>query len=298
MPIKIKVAIIGAGPAGMSAALQLKRYDIDFILFERDPNGSLLKNAWCVENYLGNTASSGLTLLTKFREQLALNAIEPKYETVTNLSFDNQQNIFQLETNKNKYIAEMVFIASGTKPKTLMEIENLAQNLASYVLFEAFPLLTCRKKKILIIGAGDAAFDNALNFAELQNQIYLVNRSTKTNALPKLYAAAMQNKCITYLTDHALQSINSGAETNLTCTFLHNGTTVILHADYLLVAIGRISEKSFYSKELNHEETKLISEQKLYLIGDVANNNFRQISIAIGDGMKAAMQIGVNTMYQ
>jgi len=293
MPIKIKVAIIGAGPAGMSAALQLKRYGIDFVLLERDSNGSLLKNAWRVENYLGNQASSGLKMLAKFREHLALNAIEPQYETVTNLDFDNLQNVFQVETNKNKYIAEIVFVASGTRPKTLAQLDNLAKDLAPYVLFEVFPLLNCHAKKVLILGAGDAAFDNALNLSELQNEIYIINRSAKINTLPKLYAAAMQNKSISYLTDHTLQSINSGLQTNLICTFLHNGAAAIFNVDYLLVAIGRIAEKSFYNKALSQQEARLISEQKLYLIGDVANNSFRQVSIAIGEGMKAAMQIGL-----
>jgi thioredoxin reductase len=251
-----KIAIIGAGPAGMAAALQLKRYGVDALLFDKDKNGSLLKNAWRVENYLGFNAISGLELLKIFQNQLKQHNIEPTITEVKALTYEQDKFIIN-----NIYQAQQVIIASGTKPKTL-PLKN--------VYYEVFPLLKERNKTIAIIGAGDAAFDYALNLAAY-NKILILNKSNKIKALPLLVNKALEHKNITYKEN---QTIDNS-----------------IKADFILAAIGREPQKDFYAP--NFPEQELIAAGKLHLIGDVKNGIYRQTAIAVADGIKIASQIKI-----
>jgi len=267
-----KVAIIGAGPAGMAAALQLKRYGVDALLFDKSKTGSLLKNAWRVENYLGFNAKSGLELLKIFQNQLKQHNIEPIITEVTSLDYNQDKFIIN-----NTHYAQQVIIASGTKPKTL-PYEN--------IYYEVFLLLKERNKTIIIIGAGDAAFDYALNLAA-NNKVFILNKSNKIKALPLLVNKALKHENITYKENKIIKKIT----TDNTITFTSNNKKFTIVADFLLAAVGRVPQKDFYTQDLHAKEQELIKQSKLHLIGDVKNGIYRQTAIAVADGIQTAMKI-------
>ena len=159
-----KVAIIGAGPAGISTAIQLKRYGINPVLFEKGEVGGLLKNANLVENYPGFPEGiSGLNLIELFKKQLKNLSLKIFYEEIKRLDYAN--NIFLLKTPEKLFYSSIVVIASGTKPKRPTHFE-ISENAKNKIFYEVYPLLKVKKKQIIIIGAGDAAFDYALNLAK------------------------------------------------------------------------------------------------------------------------------------
>lgn len=283
------VAIIGAGPAGMSAALQLSRYGIKTILFEQSRTGSLLKNAWCVENYLGvSTGKSGTSLLNVFRKVLAKNKIEIVYERVELLDYNSKSRLFKIKTCSKNYLANYTIVAAGTNSKILPLIKKAKDLIKPYLLYEVFPILKERHKTIIIVGAGDMAFDNALNLSK-HNKVIICDRNKNKNnlALPLLFSKALKHPNIAYYQDYKLQSILPGDLNNLKCRF--NKETI--NADYLIAAIGRVPQKDFYSDKLKLLERKLLKLDKLFLIGDIKNNIYRQVAIAVGDGILAAMHI-------
>ena len=286
------VAIIGAGPAGMAAALQLQRFGIKTILFEAErKTGSLLKNAWRVENYLGVCpGKSGTNLLQMFRKNLAQNKIKMINTKVESIDYDFKSRLFKVKTREKKYSANYVIVATGTKPKTLPLIENAEASIRPYLFYEVFPILKKRHKTIVIIGAGDAAFDNALNLAKY-NKVIICNRSKSSSALPLLIAKASKHANITYYQDYKLRSTSPGVSKNLNCVFTRQKKHIAIDADYLITAIGRVPQKDFYANKLKLSERQLIKLGKLFLIGDVKNNIYRQVAIAVGDGILAAMCI-------
>lgn len=279
--MEAEIAIIGAGPAGMAAALQLKRYGIEALLFEKHKQtDSLLKNAWQVENYLGFKSKSGPELLQNFQQHLARYGINPIFENIPQVDYNDK---FIIKTNYKTYSTKYLIIASGTKPKKL---DSRIRDDGEICKYEIAPLLKEKNKTIAIIGAGDAAFDYALNLAE-NNRVFLFNRGKNIKALPLLINKMRHHNNIIYKENHILEKIAKGAKKSLLLTF--TGQTYL--CDFLLAAIGRIPQKDFYAINLIENENKLISTGYLYLAGDVKNAIHRQTSIAVADGIYAAMKI-------
>lgn len=271
-----QVAIIGSGPAGMAAAIQLQRYGINFVLFEAETKNSLLLNAHKVENYLGFPKGiSGTELLGIFEQQLLSQGVKAKPEKIIAADYLEKNQLFQLSTSKSEYFASCLIIATGTKPKKVTAFDSLNQAEKNKIGYDVYPLLTSKNKKIAIIGAGDTAFDYALNLLENNNEVTIFNRGTEIKALPCLRDEVFNHKNFHYFPSATSQRLLSQ---------LNN-------YDNLLLAIGREPAKDFYTNNLREVEKKLVQSKKLYLAGDVKNDIYRQTAIAVGDGVKAAMKI-------
>jgi len=289
--MKEKIVIIGGGPAGIAAALQLKRYNLDPLLIECDSFGGLLKNANFVENYPGFPNGIGGEQLTGLiHKQLQSFDIRTQKEKVETLDYDKSINAFIIKCFGEVFESESVIVASGTKPKKLNLIESLPEKLKVNIFYEIYPIIDCTDKNIVIIGGGDAAFDYALNLSK-KNDVNILNRSDKISALPLLKARVDQSSKINYYADSKLSCIETADNSKLKLTIEQTGKHIAMECDYLVAAIGREANKDFYSHNMVEMENDLIKSGRLYLIGDVANGLYRQVSIAVGDGVKAAMQI-------
>jgi len=148
-------------------------------------------------------------------------------------------------------------------------------------------------KTILIIGAGDAAFDYALNLSK-QNRVFILNRSDIVKCLPLLKKRAEAQANITYLEQIKMESVylNPGGSLDVKCD--QKSTTVNLTCDFLVAAIGREINLDVISENIRNRMESLSENGRLYLIGDVKNGIYRQTSIAVGDGVRAAMQVFKN----
>lgn len=283
------VAIIGAGPAGMAAALQLKRYGLNPLLLERAEIGGLLRNANLVENYPGFPGGiPGPNLVRLFAEQIKGIGIAVTYAEVSKLSLEAET--FVIKTNDGKkYLSKTVIIASGTQPRTFKDfaIPNLLRNR---IYYEVYPLLAMRGKTIAIVGAGDAAFDYALNLAR-NNRVLILNRDSNVNCLPLLQQRADQNPHIHYQAGISISRVTEAPEGNLRLICNSSQQIMEIEADYLVGALGREPQLDFLGEEISGKIQQLEKQGNLFLIGDVKNGLYRQTAIAVGDAIKVAMQI-------
>ena len=271
------VIIIGAGPAGIACAMQLKRYKIDSIIFEKNEIGGLLKNANIVENYLGfPNGISGSKFVKLINKQSQTTKINVKYEKV--ISVDSFEDVLKIKTNKNIYHSKYLVIASGTKP-LIPKVPIIRNDIIDKVYFDIYQLGELVGKKIIIIGAGDCAFDYALNLSNF-NQVTLLNKSMHIKASPILQERCSTSNNIQYLERISVLRIENINNQLL----LHCDNSEKFIADYLLIAIGREPNLDFIKKDL-------LKIQNVFQIGDVKNGQFRQISIATGDGTYTAMNI-------
>jgi thioredoxin reductase len=283
------VAIIGAGPAGLSTAIQLKRYNIESLLFEGNLVGGLLRNANLVENYPGFPRGiSGIKLVNIFLKHLNKAGVNVVSERV--LELDNNNGIFTVKTAKRVTNFKIAVIASGTKPKKIQNL-FLPPETVSCVFYEVYPIINEVNKNILIIGAGDTAFDYALNLS-VKNKVTIFNRSTKIKCLPLLLERVMGNKNISYEENTVVKNIIYDNK-ELKITYYNRTIESIKHFSYLVIAVGRIQNKDFICKNINLNLDKLLKSKSIFIIGDAKNNIYRQTAIAAGDGIKTAMDINI-----
>jgi len=280
---RYKVGIIGAGPAGIACAIQLRRYGIDFLLFEKNEPGGLLKNAFLVENYLGFPEGiNGRRFVELILHQIKNQKINIINEEVLSVSYKN--NEFHIITNKDAHRVKILVVASGTKPK-ILEIPG-APDCQSRIFYEISPLRKTKNKKIAIIGSGDAAFDYALSLSK-NNKVLIMNRTRSVKSLPVLIQKALQNRNICYKTNIEV----TGVELNNDDLTLYCSKDRVITVDYLIVAIGRVPNLNFFEKSIKQKIKMLEKRRKLYIIGDAKNGIFRQTAIAVSDGIRTAMEI-------
>ncbi|MHA1212981.1 MAG: NAD(P)/FAD-dependent oxidoreductase, partial [Candidatus Heimdallarchaeota archaeon] len=186
---KCQIVVIGAGPAGCAAAIQLKRNGLDVILIDRAKIGGLARNANFIENYLGlPTGITGVEFCYLLESHLKHLEVETVKDEILEYTWNKNQNEFIVKSKKNQYECQYLVVASGTRPKRLgvKGEEILRKNKLIYyepaVMFETL----FYKKKILVIGSGDAAFDYSLNIAAKDNHSIILSRTRDFKALPLL----------------------------------------------------------------------------------------------------------------
>ena len=282
------VTVIGAGPAGLATAIQLKRYGYEPVVLEKDTAGGLLRNANLVENYPGFPGGiSGTELVKLIVEQAEFEGVQIVFDEVLNLSHTGES--FLVETKKSNFYSRIVVIASGTKPKKPRSVVIPAQ-VNEHVFFEVHHLLQEAGKKIAIVGAGDASFDYALNLAP-ENHVVILNRNKKLSCLNLLWKRACKESKIDYYESTNIVEVTKDSQGNLQIKCKCFEGNIHFQIDYLIFAIGREPTLDFLSDRLKADQERLISEGYLYYIGDVKNDIYRQTSIAIGDGIRTAMKI-------
>ncbi|MCX6581099.1 MAG: NAD(P)/FAD-dependent oxidoreductase [Candidatus Aminicenantes bacterium] len=319
--MNLEIAVIGAGPAGIAAAVQLKRFDLEHHVFEKNRIGGLLWNAHRVENYPAfPDGIPGAQLAALFENHLENFHIPVIPDAVISLDFHTGQDRFLLSTAAGTFTANFVIVASGTEPKTRGILGLIPGELERYVVFEIFPLLGLTGKNIVIVGAGDIALDYALHLSEFQgNNITLVYRSEKINALPLLVRRVRATPAVTMMSSAALKKVEKGDGYPLNLTFeslakiatkplnksfvgSRGGFSkeplgaVALDADILVGAIGRDPQTGFFTRRLHEMEKQLIDKGRLHMVGDVKNGRLRQAVIAAGSGVEAAMKIAAKVL--
>ncbi len=281
---KHDVIIIGGGPAGITTAIQLTRYGIDNLLFERDEIGGLLRNAHLIENYPGfPDGIPGIKLVELFHQHLERLNTNIEFREVKYLDYHN--NLFSISIDEKKISSKIVVIATGTTPKELPE-EIISRNLiGKQVFYDIINLRKTSNKTIGIIGGGDAAFDYALTLSK-KNKIMIFNKNNKPKCIPVLWERCLKKPSIKYHPNIIVDKIRK-IEENIIITTPDREFNV----DYLIIAIGRKPCLPPLSHSIKENMDRLTKEKRLYLIGDVINKRNRQTAISIGDGMRTAMDI-------
>lgn len=280
--MKNDIAIIGGGPSGITAAIQLKRYGFNPLIFERDEIGGLILNANLIENFPGfPNGLTGTRFANLLEKQLATHSINIIKENVLSIQYNNE---FIIKTSNDNYLSDYCIVASGTKPNPIDNIE-INEKLKNNLIYDVKHLYGVKGKRIVIIGSGDAALDYAINLSK-KNNIKILSRSNTFKALPTL---VQRIKNIPEITLKSNTNVKKAGYLNeeilLNCISFDKPFDIL--CDNLVIAIGRKPELGFI-KDLELIRAKT---DKFYIVGDVVNGLHRQAVIAAGDGMRAAMDI-------
>lgn len=283
--------IIGAGPAGMNAALYLKRGGIEPIIIESDvPGGEMLKT-YKIENYLGYESIDGGELALKMSKQVKDLGVKIIRDKVVKVSSGNK---FVIKCENNEFVSDYVIVATGRIPRKLglkNESELTGRGISYCAVCDgAF----YKDKEVAIIGGGDSALTEALYLSDLCLKVYVLARKD-LRASDVLQNRVKNKDNIVILKNVEVSEILGNDK--LSSILLNNGDR--LDVSGMFIAIGGNPELSFldslgvelvngYIKTNDRMESNI---KGLYAAGDVRYKDFYQIITAASDGAIAALSI-------
>ena len=236
---KSDTAVIGAGPAGISAALQLARYEIYPFVYEADTPGGLLYNAGTVENYPGFPKGiGGPELAALFAAGLAASEAVICPEEV--LAVDHAAGVFRVQAETDADFSRLI-IATGTRPLPLDSIEFDSPETEDGIDYGIGEIRNIAGRSVAIIGAGDAAFDYALTLSK-RNDIVIMQRGEKPSCNAALLRRVSGSERITVLENASVENVSREEDGRFALSLCgggcgsHNRMT----ADHVIAAIGRV----------------------------------------------------------
>ncbi len=273
------VMVIGAGPAGIGAALQLRHNGFNPIVIERDRIGGRIRLARRVENLISSKPLTGSQVVKILRDMVDRKGIEVRFENV--LKIQGSKDLYCIRTNINSYFARFIIIATGLKPviPDIVGIDRLERN---NLLFLEWETLNKRSHSpVLIIGGGEVGADSACSLRERGFEVALFSRSKNLEINPILKRDIKRLGVIT-ITGISYKEIEMDKKVVL-LKYIRGGKEFIASGRSILLTTGDNPSLSFLNKD--------VDKSRIIICGDANLINAHQAAIAFGDGVNAAMKI-------
>ncbi len=295
-----KVIIIGSGPAGLTAAIYAARANLEPIVFEGMQPGGQLTITTDVENFPGFPEGvMGPELMDKFREQAQRFGAECVMKQVTKVDFSERP--FKVWVGDTLYTGETVIISTGASARTLgldSEMELMGYGVSACATCDGF---FYRDKKVLVVGGGDSAMEEATFLTKFASEVWIVHRRDEFRASKIMVDRALNNPKIHVHWNSTIDRIVGTKESGVTGAILkdtQNGSTREEKCDGIFMAIGHqpntdlfkeyitLDPKGYIQTESNRSATNLPG---VFACGDAQDHIYRQAITAAGSGCKAAI---------
>lgn len=289
--------IIGAGPAGMTAALYAARSNLKVALIEGGLPGGQMNNTSDIENYPGYANISGPELAEKMFEPLENLGVEHLYGFVKNI--ENHGDVKKVITDDEEFETRTVIVATGSKHRLLgvPGEEELNSRGVSYcaVCDGAF----FRDQDLLVVGGGDSAVEEAIFLTQFAKSVTIVHRRDELRAQKVLQNRAFANEKINFIWDSVVKEIKG--ENRVESVVIENVKTnqVTEHAFggvFIYVGLDPVSD---FTKDLQIQDESgwIVTDDHMktsvagvFAVGDVRQKDLRQVTTAVGDGAIAGQE--------
>ncbi|MGC0310580.1 thioredoxin-disulfide reductase [Streptococcus sp. CL9.43] len=289
--------IIGAGPAGMTAALYAARSNLKVALIEGGLPGGQMNNTSDIENYPGYANISGPELAEKMFEPLENLGVEHLYGFVKDI--ENHDDVKKVITDDEKFETRTVIVATGSKHRLLgvPGEEELNSRGVSYcaVCDGAF----FRDQDLLVVGGGDSAVEEAIFLTQFAKSVTIVHRRDELRAQRVLQDRAFANDKINFIWDSVVKEIKG--ENRVESVVIENVKTnqVTEHAFggvFIYVGLDPVSD---FTKDLQIQDESgwIVTDDHMktsvagvFAVGDVRQKDLRQVTTAVGDGAIAGQE--------
>ena len=288
--------IIGAGPAGITAAVYAARKKMKILVISEDIGGQA---AWSgdIENYTGYQFISGPELAAKFEEHMRKYDIELK-EAEEAVEITKEGSKVLVKTDKASYEAKTAIIASGKRSRELGipgEAEFKNKGLTYCATCDG-PLFA--EKDVAVIGGGNSGLDAALQLIKIAKHIYIINITDKLTGDAIMQDKVKSNKNVTILNNTKVGAILGDKMVTGIKVSSSSRKEETLDVEGVFVEIGLIPNSDFARdleknqwgeiKITNHNETNIPG---IFAAGDVTDVPEKQIIIAAGEGSKATLGV-------
>jgi alkyl hydroperoxide reductase subunit F len=285
--------IVGAGPAGITASVYAARKRMNFLVITGDIGGQAILSS-DIENYTGYQFITGVELAQRFREHLEQFELELKEgERVTSVT--KEGNVVRIETDKGKYQAKTMIVASGRIPRKLgVKGEGEFKNRGvTYCATCDAPLFS--DMDVVVVGGGNAALDAVLQLIKIAKKIYLVDIADRLRADPIMVEKARNSEKVVIYNNAKVKQI-SGDKLVQGVTIERERKAEDLPVGGIFIEIGYAPTSEFIKDVAKNEIGEIIVNCRcetnisgIFAAGDVTDVPAKQIIVACGEGAKAAL---------
>ena len=290
------VLIIGAGPAGLTAAMYCARKSLTTAVVSADIGGQALWS-WSIDNYMGYRMITGEELMKRFEEQVKELPIHLEVDRV--VSVEKAANRYRAETVSGKSItATSLILATGKRPRTLG-----LPNEDDYIGRGVSVCSTCdgplyKGKRIAVVGGGNSALQTAIEMSRIATWVYLIVRS-RIRADEIVQEVCEKKENITILLHSEVTKLHgTPLLTAITVKDREGGIETKIDVDGLFLEIGLLPNTEFLDDFVEVNETREVVVDEnchtnlpgVYAAGDATSIHGKQVIIAAGEGAKAALE--------
>lgn len=292
-----ELAIIGGGPAGLSAAIQAKKYKIETIVIAADLGGKI-KNAHSIENWPGDYGISGEDLSDKFVNHIVKQSINVAKASVKDIV--NHKDYFKIHTDNEEFSAKRIILAIGNEQNKL-DIEGEEKFFKKGVSYKANKDgKNYRDKVVAVVGSGDSACTSAIFLADIAKKVYLMYRSQNLKAEPIWIEKVKSIQNIELLPGlMPVKILGNGMVNKLICS---DGSSLNIEAIFIEIgfkpSIGSIKNLGLSTDQDGFvvvDKDQKTNIKNIWAAGDLTTNSgkFRQIVTAASEGT-----VALNSVYK
>ena len=290
------IVIIGAGPAGLTAAIYARRAEKSVLVLEASSYGGQIINTPVIENYPAAADISGFDFAQSIYNQAVKLGAEIKFEKA--IRIENTEYDKSVVTPKGSYKCKAVIIATGSLNRKLGldNEDNLAGRGVSYCA-------TCdgafyKNKPVAVVGGGNTALEDALYLADIAQTVYLIHRRDTFRGEEATVSKLKQRDNVKFILNSTVTKLNAEKRLKSIEVTSTDGSTQTIEVNGLFTAIGRIPENQSFADVVSldkdgyiiADETCKTNAKGIFTAGDNRTKSVRQLVTAASDGAIAATE--------
>lgn len=289
------IIIVGAGPAGLTAAIYARRASKKVLVLEAKNYGGQIINTLDIENYPVERHISGFDFATKLYNQAKDLGAEIVFEKVIEIKDNKEKEVI---TTKNKYTTKTIILATGSENRKLgldKEDELIGKGI-SYCA-------TCdgafyKNKDVAVVGGGNTALEDALYLSDIANKVYLIHRRDEFRGVESTLNLLKEKKNVEFIYNSNITKIISEDRLNSIEITNKDGSIKEINISGLFIAIGRIPENQNFEKIIKMDKAGYIIAGEncntnipgIFVAGDNRTKEVRQLVTATSDGAVSATE--------
>jgi thioredoxin reductase (NADPH) len=288
------IIIIGAGPAGLTAAIYARRASKKTLVLEATTYGGQIINTLDIDNYPLEPHISGIDFAKKLYNQVIDAGAEIEFEKAIEIVDNGAEKI--VKTEDDEYRAKAVIIATGSENRKL-GLENEDELIGRGISYCA----TCdgafyKGKTVAVVGGGNTALEDALYLADIAEKVYLIHRRDEFRGEAKTAAALKTKSNVEFVYNSNVTKLIADKKLEQIEVKRSDGSEKTFDVDGLFVAVGRIPSNKEFAKLVKTDESGYIEAgedcktnvEGVFVAGDNRKKDVRQLVTAASDGAAAA----------